>query len=567
MNMKPLHKSAQIVLTCLLTLHVANPMISQVQTVGTIVYDPSMYHDGYTLIYPHNQHRTLLLNACGEVVHSWDLEENMRPGNVSYLQPNGDLVLTSREASVGDDPIWAGGGGANIQRRNWDNEVLWSFSLNDSTARLHHDIEILPNGNVLAICWERIDSLGAIDAGRNPTYLTEGELWSDKVIEIAPDEDSGAEIVWEWRAWDHLIQDFDSTKSNYGIVADHPNKINLNYGSSNETSADWLHINSIDYYGYYDLSGQILLSIPTFDEVWVMWHDFPAEDDVLWRWGNPAAYNRGDSTDQKLFFQHDAHWGESDMALSPGQPEFTQICVFNNRVPTDSVETHSEVATISVVFDEYEGGYELDPSTGTFEPDDFNWVYTEDALNSTGLSSFQWLGDGSYLICNGRTGQLLENSGDGTRIWEYRTPLIGGAPVEQGTALEANQNMTFGAYRYPSDYSAFENHDVSLGTPLELNPVPLEVCEVSSVDDLSSKSSWNLYPNPSEGMIELSWNESFLIDHDLQIFHADGRLVLTASIRAGTTHWSHDLSGLPDGLYLLQSSTNRSLNFRFIKMN
>ncbi|MDG2208808.1 MAG: arylsulfotransferase family protein, partial [Flavobacteriales bacterium] len=344
-------------------------------------------------------------------------------------------------------------------------------------------------------------------------------------------------------------------------------KINLNYGSANETSADWLHINSIDYYGYYDLSGQILLSIPTFDEVWVMWHDFPAEDDVLWRWGNPAAYNRGDSTDQKLFFQHDAHWGESDMALSPGQPEFTQICVFNNRVPTDSVETHSEVATISVIFDEYEGGYELDPSTGTFQPDDFNWVYTEDALNSTGLSSFQWLGDGSYLICNGRTGQLFENSGEGSRIWEYRTPLIGGAPVEQGTALEANQNMTFRAYRYPSDYSAFEGHDVSSGTPLEINPVPLEVCEVSSVHELASKLSWNLYPNPSEDMIELSWNEPFLIDHNLQIFHADGRLVLTAAIRAGTTHWSHDLSGLPGGLYLLQSSTDRSLNLRFIKIN
>ena len=60
-------------------------------------------------------------------------------------------MLTYRPQIFANDPIWAGGGGATVERRTWDNEVLWSYTLNDSTGRLHHDIEVKPKGNVFAI--------------------------------------------------------------------------------------------------------------------------------------------------------------------------------------------------------------------------------------------------------------------------------------------------------------------------------------------------------------------------------------------------------------------------------
>lgn len=190
----------------LATLLVSSPLFAQ-NTVGTIAYDPALYTEGYTMIYPHNQNRAMLLNACGEVVHDWTVAEDRRPGNTAYLQPNGDIIMTSRPASVSNDPIWAGGGGATIERRTWDNEVLWSYTANNDSLRLHHDFTVTPQGNVIAICWEVLDSLECIENGRDPQLLETGELWSDKLIELQPDGMGGVDIVWEWRAWDHLVQD------------------------------------------------------------------------------------------------------------------------------------------------------------------------------------------------------------------------------------------------------------------------------------------------------------------------------------------------------------------------
>ena len=41
------------------------PVVWAQNTVGTTAYDPTNALDGYTLIYPHNQPHTYLLNMCG----------------------------------------------------------------------------------------------------------------------------------------------------------------------------------------------------------------------------------------------------------------------------------------------------------------------------------------------------------------------------------------------------------------------------------------------------------------------------------------------------------------------
>ena len=122
----------------------------------------------------------------------------------------------------------------------------------------------------------------------------------DHVIEVKPTGPSSGDIVWEWYVWDHLIQDYDPSQHNYGDVEEHPELIDINFGSYN---ADWIHTNSIDYNEEFD---QILLSSRTFSEIWVIDHSTTTEEaaghtggnsgmggDILYRWGNPHAYRAG----------------------------------------------------------------------------------------------------------------------------------------------------------------------------------------------------------------------------------------------------------------------------------
>jgi hypothetical protein len=107
--------------------------------------------------------------------------------------------------------------------------------------------------------WEYKTEEEALTAGRNPLLLSDKQLWPDHIIEVRPIGYDQGENVWEWYAWDHLIQDYDPTKENYGNVSAHPELIDINIPID---TADWMHTNSIDYNAKYD---QILISIHNFN--------------------------------------------------------------------------------------------------------------------------------------------------------------------------------------------------------------------------------------------------------------------------------------------------------------
>jgi hypothetical protein len=391
--------------------------------------------DGYTLFGPEPSKYTYLLDIDGKIVHSW--KSNYIQGLGTYLLEDGELLRLDQP--FGSPTFRAGGVAGRIEKFDNNSNLLWEFEYSNEFHCSHHDIEPLPNGNVLIIAWESKTKNEAIAAGRNPDNAPNIGLWPDHIIEVEPVGSNGGNIVWEWHVWDHLIQDFDSSKDNYGVVENHPELIDINFGNK---IPDWTHTNSVDYNEELD---QILLSVNHFNEIWVIDHSTTTEEaashtggrsgkggDILYRWGNPRAYNAGTESDQKYFSQHGASWVEK------GCPGEGNILVFNNGIG----RTYSSVDEIVPPIDN-NGNYFYTPGEA-YGPDEQIWIYTTkdpSDLQSFILSNAQRLPNGNTLICSAGQGLFLEVTPEKEIVWKYRNIL----PTPFSNCVARIE-------RYPKDY-------------------------------------------------------------------------------------------------------------------
>ena len=364
--------------------------------------------EGQILFAPMDSWTTYLIDSNGLVRHTWP--STYFPGESAYLLEDGSILRTIKLSFV------YGGDGGGIQKIDWDGSVIWEYRYYTSDYLSHHDICPLPNGNVLLIAWEIKTIEEAIAAGRDPDKLTGNKLMPLHIIEVKPTGPTSGDIVWEWYAWDHLIQEYDSSKANYGVVADHPELIDINYGF---TTADWLHTNSIDYNEKFD---QILLSVRNFNQIWVIDHSTTTEEaashsggnsgkggDLLYRWGNPQTYDAGNDDDQKYFLQHDASW------IKPGCPGEGDILVFNNGLDRPGGSYTSVDEIVPPVDDE--GNYYLEPGMA-FGPSEPIWTYNC-SFFSLLYGGATRLPNGNTLICNGPEGRFFEVTPEGNTVWEY----------------------------------------------------------------------------------------------------------------------------------------------------
>src|SRR5438105_6400721 len=301
---------------------------------------------GYTLFAPLSSSKTYLIDMQGKVVRTW--QSDCSPARCATLLENGHLL---RPGALGQDATVFGGGpgvGGRVQEFTWEGELIWDFRFANRTQLPHHDITRLPNGNILMIVWDKKTAREALAAGRRPEMVGDSHLLPDSLIEIKPTGKTTGQVVWEWHLWDHLVQDFDQTKANYGKVAEHPELVNINYGEdalapimatkagadklksigyvgANTTAGrtprvnpDWTHFNGVNYNSELD---QIVVSVHSFSELWILDHSTSTSQaaghtggrsgkggDLLYRWGNPRAYRAGTKKKQRLFAQHNAQW-------------------------------------------------------------------------------------------------------------------------------------------------------------------------------------------------------------------------------------------------------------------
>jgi len=180
--------------------------------------------EGVLFISPLKSRFSYLLDGEGNELHKW--ESPYFPGAGVQLQEDGSLLRCGR---LVDPPTFvAGGQGGRLQRIAWDGTLLWDFEFSTESHLHHHDATMMPNGHVLLIAWERLTKEDALARGRDPELQKDEEFWPDWVLEIVPEGATGGKIVWEWHAWDHVIQDYDKSKEFFGEVAAHPELIDIN---------------------------------------------------------------------------------------------------------------------------------------------------------------------------------------------------------------------------------------------------------------------------------------------------------------------------------------------------
>ena len=358
----------------------------------------SSLKEQYTLFSPIQSTETLLIDHQGNTVHNW--QSQYRPGLSVYLLDSGELLRTG---SINNKPaVFAeqvGGSAGLIEIIDWQSNVIWSTTLATESYLSHHDVEQLPNGNILAIVWEAKTAQQAKALGR--TQVSGDTLWADAVYEICRSSNSNpctdGEIVWRWSSWDHIVQDVDTaiTSTYVSDISEHTDKIDLNYFNGAGAS-DWTHINSVDYNATTD---QILLSVHNFNEYWVIEHS-DASQGITARVGNPSAYQG--SGKQTLFAQHDAQWIEDD---APGAGN---ILVFNNgsKRPDGNYSSVDEFCfqgnncTAGDLINSYSEG-----AAGEFYADH--------------ISGAQRLKNGHTLVCEGTEGRLFEYNASHEITWEH----------------------------------------------------------------------------------------------------------------------------------------------------
>jgi hypothetical protein len=525
-------------------------------TVGTTYINQNVF-DAYTLITANT--KSFLINNCGEVINEWN--SAYLPGNAVYLLPNGNLLRAGR-LEDGSSNIVFGGQGGIIELFDWDDNLLWSYTYSTNELRQHHDVFPMPNGNILILAATVLTEAEAFEAGRDPNLLSQSRLYTEQVIEVEPIGTNQGNIVWEWNAKDHIIQDFDTTKSNFGDVALTPGKLDINFLNGGNGGSNWLHFNSLQYNENLD---QIVMSSRNLSEIYIIDHStttvqaatssggtYGNGGDLLYRWGNPQAYKQGGEADRTLFGQHYPHF------IADGVNDAGKLMIFNNgngRTPE-----YSEAMIINPPATS-PGFYEYDPNTA-FGPSTTDYSYSDQSSNpsefySSIVSSAQRLPNGNILICAGRAGDIFEIDSNENIVWEYKNPVdnINGTISSQGDSPPIVA-ILFRAIKYAPDFPGFIGRDLTPGLPIELNP-DISACESLSTND-TGLVDLKLYPNPTSNFINISSSET--IDK-IELYSILGKKILESNSTD-----TIDISVVNSGIYFVKIySRNRNVSKKIIK--
>ena len=471
-----------------------------------ILLNTSDATNGYSLFTA--QGRTYLVDNCGEIVNSWSIPFAVRH---CKLLPDGNILYMSN---------------GTIEERNWDDQFIKSILLNGVGLILEYEVIKLKNGNYLCVGREQV-SLQKFEEYGYDIPFTNPTL-SDVVIEV---DGNNGEVVWRWNLFDHVIQDKFPNKRGYGVLKDNPGKIDINAIST----VDWnftesFMINGMDYNEELD---QIVLSVRKIGEIVIIDHSTTTEQakgstggkynkggDLLYRYGNPANYDRAPESSRQLYFQHNPNW------IKYGEHK-DKIMVFNNLL---SKESYSTVQIIDPPI-KSDGSYAIEndqpymPLTPTVE---YGTTQNKVKIWSGYTSGAKVLPNGNIVITEGRTAKIYEIDPDGNVLWNYAVPLSG---------------YLFRSERYSHDYPAFIGKQLTPMGNVESPPSNYACSLYSSTNETvaDNKVFYKQYPDHI--------NISSSIDFEMRAYNLQGQLLSTLPSRNQQIDWIHNLS---DQIVILQ---------------
>jgi len=541
----------------LLALSLNCVFIFSQNTIGYLNNGSGSYN-GYTLISTRTNtlpNSSYLINNCGNIINQW--ESNYSLAKADYILKNGNILRIT--SSNNSSTIVLPGKAGRAEIRDWDNTLIWEFDLSNDQEVLHHDVFPMDNGNILIMIAKRHTDTEAHQAGRNPALLTDVNLLEEYIIEVEPTGLNTYNLIWQWNSWDHLVQDFDNSKDNFGVVADNPQLLDINHIKLNPGAEDWLHYNAMFYNEDLD---QILISSRNTGEFYIIDHSTSTSDaaghtggnsgkggDYIYRWGNPEAYDQGISTDQKAFGQHSVHW------IPQGLPDAGKIMFFNN----GAGRGHSSVDIITPPYNAITKNYDYTPGT-SYGPSVLDYTYVDPTTPTDFYARFvsnaQMQPNGNILINHGPSGYLFEiDPSTNTKVWEYINPIdqtVGIIP--QGGTPSDFTKVLFRVKKYPTDYIGFTGKDLTPGNNIEQNN---ESCTILSINDYNFDANLTVYPIPSSDIINIKSDKKI---NNIQLYDINGKLIFNKQSKI------LNIEKLDKGVYILRIHLKNTIkNIRVVK--
>ena len=453
-------------------------------SLTTIIFAQSF--NGFALYNAQGSNTTYLIDESLNIAHTWNLSTECN--YTVQLKENGNLV---RGTKYNGNQFGGAADAGRVQEIDPLGNIVWDYIYSDSEHLSHHDLTLVGD-NVLLTAWE-IKSASEINAAGYDN--TDSEKWPTHFVELAPDGDGGADIVWEWHIWDHLCQDTDSSKPNYtSDISDHPELIDINMiqqmggpgggggggGGPGGGEGDWFHVNGVDYNEDLD---QICFSSRFASEIYIIDHSTTTEEaasheggnsgmggDIIYRWGNPSNYGM---TGPQVIPNavHDSRWITDD-----GRPNGGFLQIFNN---SGQSSNQSTIDGIDAPLDPETGyNYILNPGE-PYGPASYTTRYVC-AYSASGQSASDRMSNGNiYVNASGGqdgAGVMYEVNADGTIVW---------GPYNSQTPK---------GFRYECDYPGI----IALEQYINTSTSSCFTSSISEVED-----SFLIYPNPTTGIINI----------------------------------------------------------------